>query len=147
MNPQVPHFDHRTPRQGHAPQYGFRSPRSDVGSSTTGRYFYDSGYGGSRSLGTRSVRSVDHQQSPSSQSIAGDVRDLHFYHASNYQDPSARSGTSSNTQYSMNVSNEVPPSPTPTYDLTCQFSGCGAVSKNHSEHRYVLDRSLADAGG
>ncbi|KAL8834460.1 MAG: hypothetical protein Q9176_007484 [Flavoplaca citrina] len=117
-------------------QYGYRSPRSDVGSSTTGRYPYDSGYGGSKSLGTKSVRSADQlDQSPSSQSFTGDVRDLPFFHEGNLQDPSARSGTSSNPQYiAMNVSNEVPQSPSMTFDLTCPHQECGVVSKNQSEH-------------
>ncbi|KAL8899904.1 MAG: hypothetical protein Q9192_001346 [Flavoplaca navasiana] len=136
MNPQFPHYEHRIPRQDHAMQYGYRSPRSDVGSSTTGRYPYDSGYGGSKSLGTKSVRSADQlDQSPSSQSFTGDVRDLPFYHEGNLQDPSARSGTTSNPQYSaMNVPNEVPQSPSMTYDLTCPHQECGVVSKNQSEH-------------
>lgn len=137
MNPQFPHFDHRMPRHGHALQYEYRSPMSDVGSSTTGRYPFDSGYGGSRSLGTKSVRSADQlDQSPSSQSVAGDVRDLPFYREGNFQDPSARSVTSPNPQYSsMEVSNDAPQSPTLAFDLTCQYQSCNTVSKNHSEHR------------
>ncbi|KAL8755598.1 MAG: hypothetical protein Q9199_003535 [Rusavskia elegans] len=136
-NPQFTHFDHRMPRHGHALQYEYRSPRSDVGSSTTGRYPLDSGYGGSRSLGTKSVRSADQlDQSPSSQSVAGDVRDLPFYREGNFQDPSARSVTSPNPQYSsMDVSNDAPQSPTMGFDLTCQYQSCNTVSKNHSEHR------------
>lgn len=137
MNPQFPHYEYGIPRQNHAMQYGYRSPRSDVGSSTSGRYPYDSGYGGSKSLGTKSVRSADQlDQSPSSQSFTGDVRDLPFYHEGNLQDPSARSGTSSNPQYSaMNVPNEAPQSPSMTYDLTCRHQDCRVVSKNQSEHR------------
>ena len=137
MNPQFPHYEHRIPRPDHAMQYGYRSPRSDVGSSTTGRYPYDSGYGGSKNLGSLSVRSADQlDRSPSSQSVTGDVRDLPYYHEGNLQDPSARSGTSLDPQYSaMGVLNEVPQSPTMTYDLTCRHQNCSTVSKNHSEHR------------
>ncbi|KAL8849108.1 MAG: hypothetical protein Q9221_005877 [Calogaya cf. arnoldii] len=129
MNPQFPHFDHRMPRHAHTLQYEYHSPRSDVGSSTTGRYPLDSGYGGSKSLGTKSVRSADHlDQSPSSQSVAENVRDLHYYQA--------RAVTSPNPQYpAMDVSSDAPHSPTMAFDLTCQYQGCGTVSKNHSEHR------------
>lgn len=145
MNPQFPHFHHRMPRNGHALQYEYRSPRSDVGSSTTGRYPFDSGYGGSRSLGTKSVRSADQlDQSPSSQSAAGDVRDLHLCQEGNFQDALARSATSPNPQYSsMDVSNDAPQSPAMAFDMTCQYPNCNTISKNHSEHRWVHTEILA----
>ncbi|KAL8671475.1 MAG: hypothetical protein Q9168_004025 [Polycauliona sp. 1 TL-2023] len=137
LNPQFPQFDHRIPRHGHPLHYQYRSPRSDIGSSTTGRYPLDSGYGGSKSLGTKSVRSADQlDQSPSSQSLAGDVQDLHFYQDGNFQGPPARTGTSSSPRYSsMDVTNEAPQSPSMIFDLTCQYQSCGIISKNHSEHR------------
>ncbi|KAL8911539.1 MAG: hypothetical protein Q9171_003303 [Xanthocarpia ochracea] len=130
------------PRSGHALQYDYRSPRSDIGSSTTGRYPYDSGYGGSKSFATKSVRSADHlDQSPSSQSVAEDIRDLNFHYEPNFQDPSVPSVTSQNPQYaSMDVSSDAPQSPTVTFDLTCQYQSCGVVSKNQSEHRKHLLR-------
>ncbi|KAL8781312.1 MAG: hypothetical protein Q9213_006061 [Squamulea squamosa] len=137
MNPQYAQFDYRTPRNASALQYDHHSPRSDIGSSTTGRYPFDSGYGGSRSLATKSVRSADHvDQSPSCQSVAGDVHDLNLYHSDNIQDPSAASATSPHPQFaSMDSSNDAPPSPTLTFDLTCHYQSCGVISKNQSEHR------------
>ncbi len=105
----------------------------------TGRYPYDSGYGGSKSFATKSVRSADHlDQSPSSQSVAEDIRDLNFHYEPNFQDPSVPSVTPQNPQYaSMDASSDAPQSPTVTFDLTCQYQNCGVISKNHSEHRYV----------
>lgn len=134
MNPPFPYPDHRMPRDAF---YDYRSPRSEVGSSNTGRYPLDSGYGGSQSLPTKSIRGADQvDRSPSRQSIAGEVRDLHYYPGDGYPDPSARGVTSPNTQYSpMDASNDTPRPAPVTFDLICQQPGCEFVSKNLSEHR------------
>ncbi|KAL8690297.1 MAG: hypothetical protein Q9224_004438 [Gallowayella concinna] len=143
MNPQFPSFESQMPRDVHPMLYHYRSPRSEVGSSTTGRYPFDSGYGGSKSFATKSVRSADQvDQSPSRRSAGGEIRDHHSYHGDSYQDLSPRSIASPNTQYSSMdpVSDDLPQPPMVTFDLTCQYTNCGATSKNHSEHRKHLLR-------
>lgn len=126
-----------TRRSPHALPYDYRSPRSEVGSSTTGTLPMDSGYGGSRSLATASARSVDHfDQTPSSHSISGDVQDFHLYPEEFYQEPSVCNGPSPNPQYSStNVTQDPTQQTAVSFELACQYPSCCAVSKNQSEYR------------
>ncbi|KAL8811455.1 MAG: hypothetical protein Q9200_001775 [Gallowayella weberi] len=138
MNPHFPGFENPMPRDPHPMLYHYRSPRSEVGSSTTGRYPLDSGYGESKSLATKSVRSADQvDQSPSCRSAGGDVQDYQSYHGDNYQDLSPHSVASPITQYSSMDpgSDDLPQPPVVTFDPTCQYANCGVISKNQSEHR------------
>ncbi|KAL8652327.1 MAG: hypothetical protein Q9210_002749 [Variospora velana] len=126
-----------TRRSPHALPYDYRSPRSEVGSSTTGRLPMDSGYGGSRSLATASARSVDHfDQTRSCHSISGDVQDFHLYPGEIYQEPPVGNGPSPNPQYSStNVTLDPAQQTAVSFELACQYPSCCAVSKNQSEYR------------
>ncbi|KAL8946991.1 MAG: hypothetical protein Q9222_006681 [Ikaeria aurantiellina] len=137
MVPQYAGYNHQMPRPVKPMHYGYGSPRSDVGSSTTGRYFVDSGYEGSRSMATKSVRSADNvDQGQPCPSISGEVHDLHLYSRDSYPDHPAPSAVSPNSQYHpMDPLSDDTHQATVTFDLTCPYANCGATSKNHSEHR------------
>ncbi|KAL8736082.1 MAG: hypothetical protein Q9181_002568 [Wetmoreana brouardii] len=116
-------------------QYDYRPPRSEVGSSTTGRYPLDSGYE-SRSGATRSVRSADQVDPSRCPSISGDIHGLRFYPEDGYQDPSARDAAPPNPQYSpTDISQDVAQQPGVPFDLACQYPNCSVISKNQSEQR------------
>lgn len=136
-NPQFAGFGDSMRRNTPALQYDYRSPRSEIGSSTTGGHPLDSGYGGSKSLATTSARSVDQfDQSRSCQSISGDVQDFHLYSEDSYQDIPARNRLSSHPQYSsVDVACEPAQQSGVTFELVCRYPNCGAMSKNHSEYR------------
>ncbi|KAL9597327.1 MAG: hypothetical protein Q9179_004302 [Wetmoreana sp. 5 TL-2023] len=141
MTPQYATFDDRSTRNGNAMQYGYRSPRSDVDSSTTGRYPQDSGYG-SRSV--PSVRSTDQVDlSRSCPSISGDVPGLHFYPEDGYQDASARDAAPPNPQYSpTDTSQDVAQQPGVTFDLACRYPNCGHISRNQSDQRKSVHKIM-----
>lgn len=112
----------------------YRSSRSDVGSSTTGRYHVDSGYEGSKSLATsaRSVDQLDHGQS--GQSISGDVHGFHTFSDDGYA--SVRSDPSPHSQYaSGDVLGDNAQHNAVTFELVCSYQVCGTISKNQSEYR------------
>ena len=112
----------------------YRKPRSDIGSSTTRTYPVDSGYGGSRSLGPRSVRSLD--QSQSGQSISGEMNDLHFQQDDTQWIESHLGPTvspSSNFTYELNDASHQTPV---NFEFTCQYPSCGLNLKNQSEFKY-----------
>ena len=115
----------------------YRSPRSEVGSSTTSRYPVDSGYGGSKSLATPSARSVDHfEPNQSSHSISGDVHNFHLYSEDSYQDTSIANDLSPHGHYpSGDASSDLTHQTTVSFELACSYPNCGAISKNQSEHK------------
>lgn len=134
--PQSLDFGDPMRRNSHALQYEYRSPRSEIGSSTTGRNPLDSGYGGSRSLAT-SAPSVDQfDQGRSCHSISGDVQDYHLDSEYAYQDSSARNRPSPHLQYSSaDVASDTAHPSAVTFELACHYSHCGLISKNQSEYR------------
>lgn len=111
-------------------------PRSEQGSSTTGRNPVDSGYG-SRSLATKSVRSAEPMdQSQSCQSLIGDVSDMRVYQDEHFPQPLPG--------HVLPFPNENPYPYLPTAEPTeppafvCTFPEChNHQSKNLSEFRYV----------
>ncbi|KAL8902548.1 MAG: hypothetical protein Q9207_004604 [Kuettlingeria erythrocarpa] len=136
-NPQTLGFGDPMRRNSHALQYEYRSPRSDIGSSTTGRNPLDSGYGGSRSLAT-SAPSVDQfDQGRSCHSLSGDVQDYHLDSEYTYQDTSGRNRPSPHLQYSSadNIAGDAAQPSAVTFELACQYPHCDVISKNQSEHR------------
>ena len=116
------------------------SPRSDLGSSTTGRYPVDSGYE-SRSLATRSVHSADpRDQSQGCQSIAGDIGEMQLYpNAENmYHGPVPVPPIPQDIQYStFELASESMQDGPNMYPSTCPNSDCNSTFKNSSEHRCV----------
>lgn len=122
-------------------------PRSELGSSTTGRNLVDSGYG-SRSLATKSVRSAEPMdQSQSCQSLIEDVNDMRVYPDETF--------TSHIQGNDLGLTNEVSypyplpatePAESPPVPLICTHPDCGNESKNLSEYKYATfscaDRSL-----
>lgn len=136
-NTQYASFNDQMTRNGHLMQYDYRSPRSEVGSSTTGRYPYDSGYGGSSRVASKSVRSADQvDKSQSCHNISRDVHNLHIYPKDGYQDPPAPNEARSSSPYpSTGNCNDAAQQPGVTFDLACQYPNCGAIFKNQSEHR------------
>lgn len=136
-NPQALGFGDPMRRNAHTLQYEYRSPRSDIGSSTTGRNPLDSGYGGSRSLAT-SAPSVDQfDQSRSCHSLSGDVQDYHLDSEYGYQDTSGRNRPSPHLQYSSadNIAGDTAQPSAVTFELACQYPHCDVISKNQSEQR------------
>ncbi|KAL9600861.1 MAG: hypothetical protein Q9219_002903 [cf. Caloplaca sp. 3 TL-2023] len=129
-------FDDPMRRNFPTMHFGFRSPRSEVDSSTTGRYPMDSGYGGSRSLATPSARSDQLDQSHSAHSISGDVNEFHPFPEERYQDNTGRNAPSHRGQYSpMDGAGEISQQSNLSFELTCSFQNCGATSRNQSEYR------------
>ena len=114
-------------------------PRSEQGSSTTGRNPIDSGYG-SRSLATKSVRSAEPiDQSQGCQSLIGDVNDMRVYSDEHFAPPMPGHVVSfpSEGSYSYNVPTSEPMEP-PAQLLTCEYPEChNHTSKNLSEYRFV----------
>ena len=113
-------------------------PRSEQGSSTTGRHPVDSGYG-SRSLATKSVRSAADpiDQSQSCQSLIGDVNDLRVYpdeHLSSHL-PGHVLPFPSEASYPYLSTTE--PTEPPAAIFACGYPECHNQSKNLSEYRYV----------
>ena len=117
-----------------------RSPRSEIGSSTTGgRYPPDSGY---RSMTTKSVRSAD--QADQSQSIAGEMSHFQFYPEESYQEPPSNNRSSPNPpqpnfEIPSDAAAQLPPV---ALELTCPYDGCGTTSRNQSEHKYVYSFAI-----
>lgn len=111
------------------------SPRSEVGSSTTGRNQHDSGYG-TRSYTTKSVQSTDPiDQSQGCQSLSGDVGEMQIYPEENFQAQVPE--LAQDVSYSFDDPNDTPgDQATP---LICPE--CGVESKNQSEFRQVVDIS------
>ena len=116
------------------------APRSDLGSSTTGRHPVDSGYE-SRSLATRSLHSADpREQSQGCQSLAGDIGEMqlypnqdNMYHGALPPPPIPPEIQYSGFEFSNDVLQDGP-----MFPLTCPVPDCNSTSKNSSEHRYVL---------
>lgn len=107
------------------------SPRSDFGSSTTGRNQHDSGYG-TRSYTTKSVQSTEPiDQSQSCQSLSGDVGDMQIYPEENFQ--TQVPGHAQEVSYPFDIPNDAP-GEQPAL-LICHVAECGIASKNQSEHR------------
>ncbi|KAL8721149.1 MAG: hypothetical protein Q9225_002107 [Loekoesia sp. 1 TL-2023] len=136
-HPRFATFGDQMRRNFPAMPYDYRSPRSEIGSSTTGRYPVDSGYGGSKSLATPSARSVDQlDHGQSGLSISGDVHDFHPFAEDRYQDSLVRNGPSPHDQYSsMDVLGDNGQPTAVTFELACSYQNCGTISKNQSEHR------------
>lgn len=114
-------------------------PRSEQGSSTTGRHPVDSGYG-SRSLATKSVRSVEPiDQSQSCQSLIGDVNDMRVYPDEHFS-PHLHGHVlpfPNEAPYPYSLPTTEPPEPPPTL-FVCPYPEChNHQSKNLSESRYV----------
>lgn len=112
------------------------SPRSDIGSSTTGRNQPDSGYG-TRSITTKSVRSTDYiDQGQSCQSLSGDVGDLQIYPEDHF--PGNVSLPTQDATY-FDIPNDIPtnlPEDQPAVPLICDYPECkNYESKNQSEHK------------
>ncbi len=114
------------------------SPRSDLGSSTTGRYPVDSGYE-SRSFATRSVHSADpRDQSQGCQSLAGDVSEMQLYQNPDMYHGSLPAPSIQDIQYpNFELPNDAIQEGPAIYPLTCQYSDCDGNFKNSSEHRCV----------
>ena len=116
------------------------APRSDLGSSTTGRHPVDSGYE-SRSFATRSVHSADpREQSQGCQSLAGDVGEMQMYANPDnmYQGTLPPPSMPQEMQYpGFDFPNDQMQDG-PIYPLTCPLADCQVTSKNSSEHRYVF---------
>lgn len=114
-------------------------PKSEQGSSMTGRNPVDSGYR-SRSLATKSVRSVEPvEQSQGCQSLIGDVNDMRVYADDHYPPPIPEQVVTFPNEnlfsYPIPTSEPTEPHPAP---FTCTFSGChNHVSRNLSELRFV----------
>lgn len=114
-------------------------PRSEQGSSTTGRNPVDSGYG-SRSLATKSVRSAEPiDQSQSCQSLIGDVNDMRVYPDEHFPPhlPGHVGPFSNEIPYSYNLPTTEPTEP-PAAMYLCPYPEChNHQSKNLSEFKYV----------
>jgi hypothetical protein len=121
-------------------------PRSELGSSTTGRNLVDSGYG-SRSLATKSVRSAEPMdQSQSCQSLIGDVNEMQVY--SDEPFPSHLQANSLGLTNGVAYSYPLPatePAESPSAPLICTYPDCDKESKNLSEYRYVTFRYAKSA--
>lgn len=107
-------------------------PRSEVGSSTTGRNQHDSGYG-TRSYTTKSVRSAEpFDQSQSCQSLAGDVNDTQIYPDERFQTQAPE--IAQEIPYSFDYSSDAPAEQPPPF--ICPHAECGNLElKNQSEWR------------
>lgn len=114
-------------------------PRSEQGSSTTGRNPVDSGYG-SRSLATKSVRSAEPiDQSQGCQSLIGDVNDMRVYSDDHFSPhlPGPVLPFPNEVSYSYNLPTAEPAESSALLRI-CPFPECqNHVSKNLSEHRFV----------
>lgn len=114
------------------------SPRSDVGSNATGRNPMDSGYG-SKSLTTKSVRSVEYlDQSQSCQSLTGDINEMQLYPDERFQATDSLAGH--DLPYPFDHYPDMPaPSTEPALGpFVCEHTDCGYTeSKNQSDHKYV----------
>lgn len=108
------------------------APRSEVGSSTTGRNQHDSGYG-TRSYTTKSVRSAEpFDQSQSCQSLAGDVNDTQIYPDERFQTQAPE--IAQEIPYPFEYPSDAPAEqPTP---FICPHAECNNMEfKNQSERR------------
>ena len=97
------------------------TPRSDLGSNTTGRNPLDSGYE-SKSVATKSVRSTEHvDHSQECQSLIGDVNEMQIYPDEHFQghDLSLPQGV----PYPFDISN-VPEDPAALLPLICPEPEC-----------------------
>lgn len=114
-------------------------PRSEQGSSTTGRNPVDSGYG-SRSLATKSVRSAEHiDQSQGCQSLIGDVNDMRVYSDDHFPPhiPGPALPFPNEVAYPYNLPTAEPAESSAQHYM-CSFPEChNHVSKNLSEYRFV----------
>lgn len=135
-----PSIPHRYPgaygrdnRSAISPQHYRDSPRSDVGSSTTGRNPQDSGYD-SKSMATKSVRSTEHvDHSQGCQSLAGDVNEMQIYPEESYQGPVP--GIPQDVSY-FDISSDVPAETPATLPLICPYPECKNLElKNQSDQR------------
>ena len=110
---------------------------SDVGSQVTGKPPTDSGYGGSRSHATKSVRSADHlDQSQDTQSLLGEVHGLQLQAQTVPQE--YFHGDSQSIRYdhwttttAQDNSRDNPAS----MPLECDYPDCTMISRNQSEHK------------
>lgn len=135
-NPRFVSFDDSMRRNYPAITHNPRSPGSEVGSSATGRYHPDSGYGTQRlaTPSTRSIDQLDHGQS--GQSLPGDAHGFHTFSDDGYQEASVRSDPSPHTHYSpMDILGDHAQHSTVNFELACSYQNCGTISKNQSEYR------------
>ena len=106
-------------------------PRSEIGSSTTGRNQLDSAYG-TRSYTTKSVRSNE-PNDQSCSNLTGDVNDMQIYPDDQF--PSQMPGLAQEVPYSFDIPSDVPAEQPAS--LICPYPECNNFeSKNQSEHRY-----------
>ena len=118
------------------------SPRSDVGSSTTGRNPQDSGYD-SKSIATKSVRSTEHiDHSQGCQSLAGDVNEMQIYPEEPFQGPVT--SMPQEVAY-FDISSDVPSESPATLPLICPYPECNNLElKNQSDHRCDVFFTMRD---
>ncbi|KAL8726299.1 MAG: hypothetical protein Q9166_006801 [cf. Caloplaca sp. 2 TL-2023] len=110
---------------------------------------FDSGYGGSKSFATKSVRSADHMdQSPSCQGVVGDLHLNYSFPDGNFPDPSARNVTFPNLHSaSMGSSNYAPSWPASAFNLNgCYHVDCFSTnndsdSRKKSVHKIMPNNS------
>lgn len=132
--PRYPGAYGRDNRSGISSNHYRESPRSDVGSSTTGRNPQDSGYD-SKSMATKSVRSTEHiDHSQGCQSLAGDVNEMQIYPEEPFQGPVT--SMPQDVAY-FDISSDVPGEAPATLPLLCPYPECNNLElKNQSDHRY-----------
>ena len=107
--------------------YGYRDARmSEVSATTPGRYSLD--FGTNRNVISHSEGSMDHPDRSSS--CSSNIMDLNGL---DFKEKATTYGAESNTSLGQKT----------MISMTCTCDGCGHISKNNSEYKYVILFSLS----